>query len=129
VSGIEKPGGLPLRQAVIRYQFPCSEDEAHMTAAQIVQQMCDIALGWPLSPVRFIFAQDTCSFGVMSAAIRGPTVGETYGTFFIGDDQPTVADLIDTSPAGEIRGTIDRGFAALHADLKGALHRPWNAEG
>ena len=95
--------GLPLRQAIIRYQFPRPDEPEGMTAAELVQRYCDIAVGFDV-PFRFQFVPRANLFNIVNkahlkdalAVAEADPEDETaegiplLGSFYIGDDVPSM---------------------------------------
>jgi hypothetical protein len=123
----EHPKGLPLRQAVVRYQFPSPDDDPTLSPSALVQHFCDIAVGFE-SPFRFRFHPEECLFDIVAEVDLGNDLAEriqVHGQFYIGDDGPFMFDLSEDGPFVEdVRSKIQ----TLHRLLEMSLHAPWNAE-
>ena len=130
MSEIDKPRGVPLRQAVIRYQFPGPDDDQHMTASELIQQFCDKVLGFE-ARFKIEFSPEANCFDVLELLDeweeeedrRGTRV---WGILCLGDDQPST--LSESDERDVLANDIARKFRQLCAVFEGSLKHPWNAD-
>jgi hypothetical protein len=130
MSGIDKPRGLPLRQAVIRYQFPGPDDDQHMTASELIQQFCDKVLGFE-ARFKIEFSPKANCFDVIELLDEWDEEEDrratrVRGIFWLGDDQPSTLSGFDEYDV--LADDIARKFRQLYALFEGSLKHPWNAD-
>ena len=121
--------GLPLAQAVLRFQLPRASQDSSLASASIVQQLCEIAMGME-SRFQVEFDPDDECFDVFELFDDwqdGERVRALIGLFRVGDDRMAAySEPDDGGPLAEpIAALIARLHHLLLASLKNSQLRVW----